>query len=335
MNQASIIALLVVVIFFCVMGIYIILVMGGHTFRQHLKSKLPGLRKKGSWHIHFRDDNRVRLDFKVLPKDMRLKIKAGKQPEDDQFSTVKEVVHIHDTDGSPIVTTMDGLPFDFFVKKLHLSEDITSIDDFVKAIDEIIEKKDMQQADELKLMLKKYLATLTIKIKYIADGVELIRNILFLEQTREYMNKPAILLLPAYKTNLLRLKDVIIERNETFVNVYDLFRYSGYVENITKIAFQEFQNGVLAAKQTLGIKVKDYLLIILLVATIIMMIVSITTMGKINKTLEGMDLRIAAQSKDVNKIRDYLLPVVDVNGVIVPNTNQTNIPVNPLGNNGK
>jgi hypothetical protein len=321
---------LILVIFFLFMALIMVIKLGGATLRQIIKSKLPGFKHKGAWFIQSDKSRKVKFIYKKIPHDLRVKIKSGDVPEEDQYAHINEIFHQTDGDGVPVLFTLEDLPFTFFLHKHHLDNLFPKIEEMISLINELAEKRLFAHADEIKLGIKNLLQDMSKELKYIPAAMHEIQTILALEKTENFKNKTATSLLLEYKPHLLRLKEALQESNHQMVNVYDLFQTIGFVKNLTNIAFLEFQNGFLAAKQTKLDKKVNTLLLVLIVLVGIISIIGIYISYNTQKQIEVMQLGINNVSGNVNQINQALgiTATEDVND-ITPITAPA--PNNPLG----
>lgn len=327
MNQLLLQVILISVSFFLLLALVMVLKLGGHTFRQYIKSKLPGQRHKGAWFIKSGTDRKVRLVYQKIPDDLRVKIKSGEIPEDDQYASINEVFHQTEGDGVPVLFTLEDLPFTFFLKKHHLEEFFPKVDEMISLIDEISHNKMFDEAEKLKLIIKNTLADMKYHLKYIPTAMTEVESIFQIEKEKNYKDKHAIVLLLAYKKHLLKLKESILESNHQIVNVHDLFQTIGFVKNLTKIAFMEWQNGFLAAKQTKMEKKFNTWLIIIVIAVGIIAFVGVYMTNKLNDRLD-------VTTAQLNQTQQTLLEIKQVLGINVseatPIDSNITAPPNPL-----
>ncbi len=328
MNPVLLQAIFLIIIFFLSLTIAFMLKFGGHSFRQYIKSKLPGFKHKGAWFIQAGVNQKVRLVYKKLPDDLRIKIKSGEIPEDDQYATINEVFHQTDDDGVPVLFTLEDLPFTFFLKKHHLDDFFPQVDEMINLIDEITYNKMFDEAESLKLIIKNKLTEMKPSLKYIPNSIAELNAIFGIEKSLKFKDKPAISILLEFKKHLFKLKESILESNRQFVNVHDLFQTTGFVKNLTKIAFMEWQNGFLAAKQTKMEKKFNTWLVVIVIIVGVLTIIGIYLTNSLNERLD-------VTQQQLNQTQTTLLEIKQVLGVNVTDTTNTidsNLPVpnNPL-----
>jgi hypothetical protein len=292
---------------------------------------MPGFKHKGAWFIQSDKGRKVKFIYKQIPKDLRIKIKSGSVPEEDQYAHINEIFHQTDGDGVPVLFTLEDLPFTFFLHKHHLEEFFPKVDEMIELIDEIVHKKMFKEAEALKLTIKNTLATMKLELKYIPDSIKEIEAIFGLDKQDNYKDKHAIILLLKYKQHLLKLKESILENNNEMVDVHSLFETVGFVKNMTNFAFMEYQNGFLAAKQTQLAKKFNTFMMVLLVIIGVIVIVGVYMNVQTGKTVTLMQTTINENATQLNQINQSL----GINVINDTNTSangiNANVPVNPLG----
>jgi len=331
MNIILLQGLYLLVIFILGLLLFFTLRIGGTTLRQIVKSKMPGFKHKGAWFIQSDKGRKVKFIYKQIPKDLRIKIKSGSVPEEDQYAHINEIFHQTDGDGVPVLFTLEDLPFTFFLHKHHLEEFFPKVDEMIELIDEIVHKKMFKEAEALKLTIKNTLATMKLELKYIPDSIKEIEAIFGLDKQDNYKDKHAIILLLKYKQHLLKLKESILENNNEMVDVHSLFETVGFVKNMTNFAFMEYQNGFLAAKQTQLAKKFNTFMMVLLVIIGVIVIVGVYMNVQTGKTVTLMQTTINENATQLNQINQSL----GINVINDTNTSangiNANVPVNPLG----
>ena len=331
MNMILLQAIYLIVIF--ILGLFLIftLKIGGSTLRQIVKSKMPGSKNKGAWFIQSDKGRKVKFIYKKIPNDLRIKIKSGSVPEEDQFAHINEIFHQTDGDGVPVLFTLEDLPFTFFLKKHHLEEFYPKVDEMIELIDEIVHKKMFKEAEVLKLTIKNTLSSMKLQLKYIPDSIKEIDAIFSIDKSQEYKDKHAIILLLKYKQHLLKLKESILENNNEMVDVHSLFETVGFVKNMTNFAFMEYQNGFLAAKQTQLAKKFNLFMMIMLIIIGVIVIIGIYMNIQTEKTMTVIQTTIYETSNHIAKINQSLGITVTNDTNQAQNINDPNIPVNRLG----
>jgi len=185
-------------------------------------------------------------------------------------------------------------------------------------------------ADTVKLEVKSILNEMLKILEYIPAAKNEIEFILNLEKTDKFKNATATSLLLEYKPHLLKLKEAIQESNHQMVNVYDLFQTIGFVKNLTNIAFLEFQNGFLAAKQTKLDKKINTLLVVLVVLVGIVCLVGIYISYNTQNQLEVVQMSINSANNQIKQINNAfgINVIEDTNNISDVNLPEPN---NPLG----
>jgi len=327
-------AIYITIIFIVSMALFFVLKTGGTTMREIIKSKLPGYKHKGAWFIQSDKGKKVKWIYKKIPNDLRIKIKSGAVPEEDQYAHITEIFHQTDGDGIPVLFTLEDLPFTFFLKKHHLDKFFPKLNDMINLIDEVVYKKMFKEAEELKLTIKNTLSLMRNDLKYIPSSIIEIDAIFNLEKQEAYKDKHSIIILLKYKQHLLKLRESVIENNNEMVDVHSLFETVGFVKNMTNFAFMEYQNGFLAAKQTKLEKKFNTILMVIMIAVGILVIVGMIFSYNTGKQITTLQEQLGVNSQDIKSISDSL-------GItIINDTNQptqptapvnSDVPVNPLG----
>jgi hypothetical protein len=302
-----------IVAFFSLLTIFIILRLGGHSFRNYLKSKFGPTKKSGAWIIQFDKDKRVKLKFKKLPKDKKIKIKSGDIPEDDQYAYVNDVYHQLDSSGNPVILTLEDFPFPFFLKKHHLDNFFPTIEKMTTVIDDVIANGTDEDIETLKIKIKKRFIKAKNELKYIPEAwkkYKLLTNLdNIIERSQEYnnpmSNKES---LKAYKKVLIDMRHSLEEANHQVVNAYDLFETAGFVQNITKTAMSEYQNGFLAAKQTQSEKKVNMTTMILMIIIGVFVLVSIYMTYSQGKDMTLVQDAVMSNTEKVDQLYQYINP---------------------------
>jgi len=306
MNPILLQVIYITIIFFLGLILMFVLKFGGSTLRQVIKSKLPGFKHKGAWFIQSDKGRKVRFIYRKIPKNLRIKIKSGSVPEEDQYAHINEIFHQTDGDGVPVLFTLEDLPFTFFLKKHHLETFFPMIDEMINLIDEIVGRKAYKEAEQLKLIIKNKLAVMKSELKYIPSSAVELEQIFNLEKNVDYQDKHAIILILKYKQHLLKIKESILENNHQMVDVHDLFQTIGFVKNLTNIAFLEYQNGFLAAKPTKMEKRMNTVLMVLVIMVGVLVLVGIYMSYSVSQDIDEVVLTINQQSDQINQLNQSL-----------------------------
>ena len=322
MQPIYIIVILSFVIFLFLMAILFILRIGGSTFRQIIKSKLPGYKNKGLWRLHCGFDHKVKFIYQKLPKNEEIKIKSGDKPHLDEYAKITDIIHQHDADGTPFIMTMDDLPFSVFLKKHFLDKWFPKIDELIVITRNVIDNKLFEDAADVKLIIQEFVQKLSPEIKHIPGGNELINSIVELENNPDYEGKPPIILLVEYHTKLLKLKEIMLKKNRQFVNVFDLFKTTGYLKSLKNTIFESWQNGVLAAQQSQENSKSNKVLMYVIIAVGVLSIISMVMTYQSFNTIKEIQTNTATNRTSIKHIYDALYPPVittpDVNTPTVP-----------------
>ena len=301
-----------IVAFFSLLTIFIILRMGGNSFRSYLKSKFGPTKKKGAWIIQFDKNKKVKLKFKKLPEDKKIKIKSGDIPEDDQYAYVNDVYHQLDSEGNPVILTLEDFPFPFFLKKHHLDNLFPTIDKMTAVIDDVLMNGTEDDISNLKIKIKKRFIKAKEQLKYIPNAWKKYKVLMNIDNiversqdANEIDNKES---LKAYRQVLVDIKHSIEEANHQVVNAYDLFETAGFVQNITKTAMSEYQNGFLAAKQTKTEKKVNMTLMVLLIIIGVFMLISIYMTYSQGEDMKAITTSVSNNTDKVDQLYQYINP---------------------------
>lgn len=323
--------------FFSILAIFIILRLGGNSFRNYIKSKFGLWKKKGSWFLIFSQDRKVTFQFKTFPKDNKVLIKSGEIPEEDQYASINEVYHQLDKSGNPVILAMEDLPFTFFLKKHHLNDFFPTIDKMIKVIDMAIDNGTEEEISNLEIKIKRRFQDSKDKLKYIPDAWKNYKVLMDLDNilSKEAVKGIAInkiKKLKLYKQILLSLKQSIISANHHIVDVNDLFQSVGFVKNITKMAFSEYQNGWLAFRQAhTEKKINTLLLVVTIIIGIFVLIGMYLTYSQ-NKQMSQIQNTVNINSNKVDNLYKYINPDYEIGDV---NSNQHPLNVVIDTNSGK
>lgn len=311
---------------FMLLILVFILKAGGHNVRQYLKSKLPGKKFKGAWFIQI-INNKVRFNFQPIPQDMRIKIKSGKTPDEDEYASITEIQHQIDGEGVPVLFTIEDLPFTFFLKKHHLDALYPELNQLIKFSEACILKKDIETGNLLKSSIKRFLSKIKEPMKYIPNAKEEIMKIEALYQKNSSNQESSLLFLIDTTKHLNVIKDLISSNNHQLVNANSLFKTTGYLKNLVKIMFMEFQNGVLASSQTKVDKRVNTVLIALSIITGILVIFSLFFSFQVNKQMTELTAQVNTISVNVDNLYSEI-------GISADNQIDANsIPIIPVPDN--
>jgi hypothetical protein len=301
--------LLGILLFFALMGIVMILKIGGKTFRQIVKSKLPGATKRGMWRIHCSYDRKVHFVFQKIPPNEEVKIKSGDKPHLDEYAKISEIYHQHDPDGTPVIMTMDDLPFSFFLKKHFLDKWYPKLDEMIGLCYNVVRNKMHDDAAEVKMLVQHFVQSIRPELRHIDGASDTINQILHLDKDPVYRNKSPIVLLVQYHNNLLKIKELMLQKNRQFVNVYDLFKTTGYLKALKNAIFESWQNGFLAAQQAQGESKSNKILLFILIGVGLISLVGAFFAFQMHSTIGDMEQVITSNAREIRSLKDMLSPV--------------------------
>ena len=307
--------------FFSILALFIILRLAGESFRNYIKSKFGLFKKRGSWFIVFGADKKVTFKFKTFPKNNKVLVKSGDIPEEDQYANINEVYHQLDKSGNPVILAMEDLPFSFFLKKHHLDKFFPTIDKIIKVINLTIDNGSTDEIANLENKIKKRFMSASEDLKYIPDAWKKYKTLMNLNNIlKENSDKISdVEKLKLYKKILYDLKQSIVSANHQIVNVYDLFQSVGFVKNITKMAFSEYQNGWLGARQTHVEKKFNTTLLVVTIIVGVFVLIGIYLTYSQGKQIQSLQTQLSENSVKINK----MFPNYDVN--VITDSNNPNL----------
>jgi len=311
--------------FFSILTVFIILKLGGESFRNYIKSKFGLFKKKGCWFLIFGQDKKVTFKFKTFPKDNRVLIKSGEIPEEDQYASINEVYHQLDKSGNPVILAMEDLPFTFFLKKHHLNNFFPTINKMIDVIDFAIQNGVEEDISDLEIKIKRKFLEAKDNLKYIPDAwknYNVLMNLdkILAKNTKNNINNN-IEKLKLYKKILTALKQSIISANHQIVNVNDLFQSVGFVKNITKMAFSEYQNGWLAFRQAHAEKKLNTVLLVISIIIGVFVLIGIYVTYSQNTEIQSIQQQLVINSEKIDHMysfnRDVNIVSIDENSNII------------------
>ena len=310
------ILLLSFVLFLTLIFLALIIKLGGSTMWQIIKSKLPGFKHKGMWVIQAAHNQKIKFVYMPkVPKNYKIKIKSGEKPHQDEYASINDIYHQHDQQGTPVIMTIEDLPFTFFLKKHFLDNWFTKIQDMIDVCRLVIEKKKFQDAAEVKIMVQQFVESLKPHVKYIPGACEKIEKIINIDSNQKFKDKPPIVLLTEFHDLLYGIKENIMQKNRQFVNVHDLFKTTGTIRAIQNAIVEAFHNGVLYMQQKLDSNKTDKLLFIfIIIIGVIGLISGYMTYNTMN-TVSELQTQVSAQQVKINEITNTFLPIAqDIEG---------------------
>lgn len=314
--------------FFIIMSLIMVLRLGGATLKQIIKSKMPGYKHKGAWFIQGYNNSKVKFVYKKIPKDLRIKIKSGDTPQEDQYASINEIYHQTDVNGTPVLFTLEDLPFTFFLKKHHLDDFFPKLKSMINLIDEIVANKKYEEAEKLKIIIKSKLLDMKKDLKYIPIAIKNLEYVLKLDKQEIHKNKHSIFILIEYRKYLLNIREAILNANHQMVNVNDLFETVGFVKNLTNMNFLAYQNGWLAATQTQEGKKPNILLLVLIILVGLISILGGYFSYQAQQDIFEIQTQVSNSVTQVKELNDKLS--INISEQPKEITDQ-NIPYNPLG----
>jgi hypothetical protein len=301
--------------FLLLMIVVFILKIGGNTFRQLIKSKLPGYKNRGLWRIHCGFDKKVKFIYQKMPKKDEIKIRSGKDAHQDEYAKITEIYHQHDPDGTPVIITMDDLPFTFFLKKHVLDKWFPRIDELLETMNYVIENKKHEVGSKVKIAAQQLFLDMKPHVKHIPGAVDCIDAMIDLENTPKYKGKPSLIILMQYVVNCERLKELMLQKNRQFVNVYDLFKTTGFLKALRNVIFESFQNGFLAAQQTQPQKKLNNILLYVMIGVGVLSMITAYLIYDATKQITQIQTKVNSNSKTISEISSVVVPqtIVDTN----------------------
>jgi len=273
--------------------IFLILMLGGKSLRLMIKSKMPWNKTKVAWVLYFTNDRKLKFVLKKMPSDQYVTLKEGKQKEDDENCYFPEVYHQRDEDGVPVYIAMENIPVGLALKKFNLSKEINKLDKLIEVTKKhYFTKNKTEKLVELRIGIKKILGGIYTHANFLGHTRRLIKEYMEYDATIEEKEIKEIEYLKEIITKLNKIKDSLSQKNNNFVNLYDLFSSVGITKHIQKLIIMSWQNGYLAAKQTLGTKEKNKTLVIGLIIIGCLICVLGYMVYQQNKTIVQLDTKI-------------------------------------------
>jgi len=328
----SILLILVLVFLFMtlVFALVMVLALGGKALRQMIASKMPWNKNKCVWVLYFTNDRKLKWKLKVLPPDYFLKVKNGAQKHDDQHVYLPQAYHLKDSDGTPVYIAMEDLPIGVLFKKFRLTREIKQVGELIELCNLAMFKRNTDNIETLKVAIKRVVGKIYGKIAFLGKSKRVIKNIiatdLMIDETNGNPKFTGIKLVEEYRRQLVELREGFYERNNTFVNIYDLFTSIGITKHISKLIYMSWQNGYMAAKQTLGNDKKDYTTIIAIGVVGLLVLVCGFLVYQQGKTITEMQTQVVSMKSQVLDMKKVMTGDVSSTDQQVEVVDLTNAP---------
>ena len=309
------------VIFVQLIVYWVTRILGGATFWEYIKSKLPWSKVSGAWFLKCNRDNRLTFEWKKVPKNKRIKITSGKTKAEDIYADITKVRMYKDEDGCPVYILTEDLPFSLFIKKYAFDNYLERINAIKSAIAEVRKPKDKDVKREFVSSVKQFINDIRLETIYLKEAQDIL-NVIDLKIYEENLDYDTLI------NSINELEDIISMRNYSFVNINDIFKSSEYVDQDNKNNINMFYTGYYEGQRSNKLNIMDIILIVLVAVSMILSGYAIYKIGKVQDSINAMLPKIDASSKALD-----LLPK-DINGhvIVVPSTDiKTNI--NPANTN--
>lgn len=309
------------IIFIQLIVFMVVKTLGGPTFWEYIKSKMPWSNVKGGWFLKVNRDNRITFIWKAIPKNKQIKIKSGKSKDQDIYADLNKVRMYRDEDGAPVYMLTEDLPFTIFVKKYALETQLQKSSNIRNLIQEIRKSKDEEQKRQFVMAINDFLKDLREEFTYLPEGLSIIEGINILLKKDKDIQWDKIL------EGFNNLEDVINSRNYSFVNINDIFKSSEFVEQNNKNLINAFLTGYYEGQRD-NAKVMDIVILILVIVSMMLSGYTIYKVGKVQESIDKITPMIQSSSKALDLLPKDInghIVVVPSNDVKITNVGNTNI----------
>lgn len=191
----------------------------------------------------------------------------------------------------------------------------------IKVIDFAIEEGTEDDISNLEMKIKRKFLEAKDRLKYIPDAwknYNILMNMdkwLHQKSNRDDTPINTIAKLKKYREVLVALKQSIVSANHQIVNVNDLFQSVGFVKNITKMAFSEYQNGWLAFRQTHVEKRLNTVLLIVSIIVGVFVLISIYVSYSQNTQIKEIQDLLVVNSAKIDHMYSFNkdVNIIDIN----------------------
>lgn len=317
--------------------IIMILTLGGKALRQMIASKMPWNKNKCVWVLYFTNDRKLRWKLKVLPPDYFLKVKDGfgGSKYDAQHVYLPQAYHLKDDDGTPVYIAMEDLPIGVLFKKYRLTKEIKQVGQLIELCKYVMHKRNLSNIDELKVAIKRVAGAIFSKISFLSKSKRMIKQIMgvdiVIDEKDGNIKFSGLNLVTEYKRLLVELREGFYERNNTFINIYDLFSGVGITKHISKLIYMAWQNGYMAAKQTLGAGKNNYTTLIAICIVGLLVLACGYLVYNQSKSVTEMQTQVISLNNQISDIKEIIVgdPIIGDNQVEV--IDLTNPPQSTIG----
>lgn len=326
-----------------------LLFVPGKTYWALISSKLPWNRGKRNLIHLFSSGTMIKHIFvKKLPKNKLYKAVKSNNILQEQFIYLPEVYHL-DENGTPVYIAHEYSPIGLLIKKLNLDLEVKQLEDALMLSDQVLVSKNENLKKEFILSINRLFPELNAKLTLIPRAKELVLESMYWNNDTAMIrditdNNKEVLFnslsinkrLEYYIDHLVRIRERIMEKNRTFITSKDLFSAISGQKYMKQLSETAHMDGFLEAMMSIK---KDniwfYIIAFIGFICIILGIMSMVNVGKINKKVTAMDLKINQIEYDTNILTHYIIPV-DQNGhFITINKQQELIPTNIPNTTGK
>jgi len=315
-----VITIFVFIILGGVFGVYVLL--GGKGYYEYIKSKLPWNKRRRFGHkLLFKLNGKLDWSFEKIPKDYKFKVREGKDKNDVEYAYASSIFHYKDSDGLPVYILMEDQPLNLFLKKHNLDEELKLLDKYIKATS-IASNPGIttRQATEFKMELKKFIHKISTKLEYIPNATSVVKFLLVFDDMPNVKKKSVFKQLKLYREGLYKLKDAIIEKNHTMLNVFDFYKSTDLAKKIRKLLSMSFDNGVMFANQKKQESNTNVLLVTLVIISLVISAISGFLVFNASRDVKLLSDTVSNINTKTNELNKYVMtpPINDTN---IANTN--------------
>jgi hypothetical protein len=100
----------------------------------------------------------------------------------------------------------------------------------------------------------------------------------------------------------------MLQKNRQLVNVYDLFKTTGYLKSLKNSIFESWQNGFLAAQQSADNQKPNRIIMIIVIAVGVLSLISIAMTYQSFNALKTIQTTTASNTSQIKEIYVALYP---------------------------
>lgn len=351
MNIATILIAVAIVFFFSAVSIIVWAWMAlfvGKTYWVFLKSRLPWNRGK-SRILNEIDKSTLRSRFYLftkVPDHDLIKIEKNRDPLKERLLYVPEVIHQTDDSGIPYYICLRDFDKQVVIMEHDLKAEMEELEKAITIINDVVLSKNAQVAEDVRIGVIRLLPKFLPKFKFLAKARVLIEDAIALDNNKVFQEYSTLKKLEYYFDKLVRIREVCIEKERTYVNAKDLYTDAETSKsNKQAIAYAQ-DDGYLRARMTM--KNKNTIDVLILIAVGLVILISLFNLfqyGSMKGVVQGLQSQVSEMKYRVDNIYLYNVPT-DVNGMALPFVygvsnqnlnslpNPTNVPNVNLDSNG-